>query len=212
MSKMPVPRQSPAAPHTTPYRPMPVKNTSSNQAALSFVTKFLVMLLGMIIAVIVLGTAFAFVRNGGIPTGGKTASGADNPGAARQKPLWTIGAGTNHQKARTPAADTGAAGDNQQIFTGIGKIRSSTKDGENATVILSIAFPYDPSDVAFSEELASKTAEMRKIAGDYFRTKSLSDIRAYREDQIKVELLRQFNARLQLGAIETLYFNDFMVF
>jgi flagellar basal body-associated protein FliL len=97
----------------------------------------------------------------------------------------------------------------EKIFTGLGRIRVSTAQG--ATLILSVAFPYDPADRSFAEELASRVAELRRITADYFGALSAETMGNQDEGMLKEELLRRYNAVLRLGTLETLYFNDFMI-
>jgi flagellar basal body-associated protein FliL len=96
----------------------------------------------------------------------------------------------------------------ERIFTGLGRIRASTSQG--ATVILSVAFPYDPADLSFAEELASRVAELRRITVDYFAGLS-TEAAGQDEAALKEELLRRYNAVLRLGSLTTLYFNDLMI-
>jgi flagellar basal body-associated protein FliL len=97
----------------------------------------------------------------------------------------------------------------EKIFTGLGRIRASTSQG--ATVILSVAFPYDPADLSFAEELASRIAELRRITVEYFGGLSAEAAGEQDEGALKEELLRRYNAVLRLGSLKTLYFNDFMI-
>jgi flagellar basal body-associated protein FliL len=97
------------------------------------------------------------------------------------------------------------------IFTGIGRIRTITADKEPKTVIVSIAFPYDKADVPFMEELASKIADFRSITFSFFNNFSADDLRKQSYESIKTALLNRYNTALQLGQIQALYFNDFMI-
>jgi flagellar basal body-associated protein FliL len=101
--------------------------------------------------------------------------------------------------------------ENAMIFTGIGRIRTITGDSQPATVILSIAFPYNSADRAFSEELASRVKNFRDIASEYFRKLTLNELRRQTEEDIKSALLYQYNDILRLGQIETLFFSDYML-
>jgi flagellar basal body-associated protein FliL len=110
-------------------------------------------------------------------------------------------------QTQTGQDDTASA----MIFTGIGRIRTATGDTQPATVILSIAFPFNPADRAFSEELASRVKNLRAIASDYFRNLTLNELRGQTEEDIKSALLYQYNDILRLGQIETLFFSDYML-
>jgi flagellar FliL protein len=97
------------------------------------------------------------------------------------------------------------------IFTGIGRLRVATAPPQPYTVILSIAFPYDPEDRPFTEELATRVTDFRNSAIEYFGSHTVEELKKQDEPAIKAELLRRYNAMLHLGHIEALYFNDFMV-
>ncbi len=99
----------------------------------------------------------------------------------------------------------------QSFFTGIGRIRAATDDPVPATVIVSIAFPYDASDSAFSEELAARTRAFRELSADLFSSYSKGELDSLGEARIKAELIRRFNAILRLGSIGEIYFNDYIV-
>lgn len=99
----------------------------------------------------------------------------------------------------------------QAYFTGVGRIRAATADPKPATVIVSIAFPYDKSDSAFAEELAARTREFRELAVELFSSYTGAQLRKLGETELKTELLSRYNALLRLGKIATIYFNDYLV-
>jgi flagellar basal body-associated protein FliL len=99
----------------------------------------------------------------------------------------------------------------EAYFTGVGRIRAATADPRPATVIVSIAFPYDKSDGAFSEELAARTRDFRELAVDLFSSYTAERLRKTDEAALKAELLGKYNAILRLGRIDTVYFNDYLV-
>ncbi|MDR1898547.1 MAG: flagellar basal body protein FliL [Treponema sp.] len=127
-----------------------------------------------------------------------------------EKPLFTVG-------SRGDAADTGGGGADaggssyraMEVFTGIGRLRIPVAGP--ATVILSIAFPYPPEDRAFTEELASRVADFRRAAFDYFGSLDGRELERIDEEAAKAAILRDCNAMLRLGKIETLYFYDLMM-
>jgi len=98
-----------------------------------------------------------------------------------------------------------------QTFTGIGRIRIPTADPQPGMVILFVSFIYNPEDKVFSEELVLKIRDFREIIIDYIGSFTVEDLQKQEEENIKLELLRRFNALLRLGQIETLYFSDFMI-
>jgi flagellar basal body-associated protein FliL len=105
-----------------------------------------------------------------------------------------------------PAASQDAA-----VFTGLGRLRCPTADSSPAMVILQAAFPYFPEDRPFSEELVSRIRDFRSLTADYFAALRAEELRVKGEDEVKAELLAQYNALLRLGQITTLYFNEFML-
>jgi flagellar basal body-associated protein FliL len=98
-----------------------------------------------------------------------------------------------------------------QTFTGIGRIRISTADPQPGMVIIFVSFIYYPEDKVFSEELVLKIRDFREIITDYISSFTVEDLQNQEEENIKLELLKRFNALLRLGQIETLYFSDFMI-
>jgi flagellar basal body-associated protein FliL len=98
-----------------------------------------------------------------------------------------------------------------RIFTGIGRIRSVTAGSQPATVILSPVFPYTPGDRPFSEELAARLGEFRRITVDYFTPYTAGELRDKDEETLKEELRSRYNAVLRLGRIESLYFDDYLI-
>lgn len=135
------------------------------------------------------GTVFAFLR------------GRD------EKPLFTLGRGA----VSGPAAGEpgGAARGGMGVFTGIRRLRIPTAG--SGTVILSIAFPYPLEDRAFSEELAVRAADFRRVAAEYFGSLDSGALENLDGEAAKAEILRRCNALLRLGKIETLYFYDLML-
>jgi len=111
------------------------------------------------------------------------------------------------------------------VFSGIGTLRiqnagdpqasaSNTASGmapETSVIIISINFPYKAEDRLFTEELASNIGEFRSIATNYFAALPRDKLDRLDEDQAKADILRQYNALLRLGRIETLYFSDLMI-
>jgi flagellar basal body-associated protein FliL len=100
---------------------------------------------------------------------------------------------------------------NANIFTGIGRLRIPAAGQQAAVIILSIYFPYPADDGPFSEELASCVDEFRSIAIRYFSSLPSDKIANIDENVAKDEILKQFNALLRLGKIETLFFSDLMI-
>ncbi|WP_304224356.1 flagellar basal body-associated FliL family protein [Gracilinema caldarium] len=100
----------------------------------------------------------------------------------------------------------------EAYFSGLGRIRTQTADPKPATVVVSIVFPYDKNDVAFTEELSTHIGQLRQTVVSYFSSLSLKTLKNLGEDDIKKTLLDRFNKLLRLGSIKTLFFNDYLIF
>ena len=150
----------------------------------------IMLLLALLLAgILITGTIYAFARS---PDSG---------------PILEIG---------SPASGTGNVSRNNtemsgsvNIFAGIRRLRIPLAG--SSTLILSIAFPYPPDDLAFTEELAAKTGSFRAIASEYFSSLPAEKLVNLDEEAAKTEILRRYNAGLRLGRIQTLYFNDLMI-
>jgi flagellar basal body-associated protein FliL len=143
----------------------------------------LLSLSGVLILLLIAGTVYGLVRS---------------PNA---DPLFTLG------KSGGTAADPRL--DDIRVFPGVGRLRIPIAN--SSILILSIAFPYQAGDIAFTEELAGKTSELKAIAANYFSALPADKLIQIDEDAAKAEILRRFNAALRLGRIEALYFNDMMI-
>jgi flagellar basal body-associated protein FliL len=141
----------------------------------------------LLLALILGGTLYALVFKGG-----------------RQDPAPRDGPGT-------ASAGTEAAGPGTAIFTGLGRLRFPAAGPGGGIIVLSAAFPYDPADRPFSEELASRVRILREITAGYLGSLGPEELNTAGETLLKQELLSRYNAALRLGRIDTLYFYDFMI-
>jgi flagellar basal body-associated protein FliL len=154
----------------------------------------IVVLLLILLVMLIGGSLYALVR----PSG----SG----------PLFRIGT----DNSRNSGEGSGfTIGETSGEFSDIGRLRipisGQTDAGQTiAAVMLSISFPYPADDRPFTEELTSRIGEFRSIAIGYFSALPLEKILELDEETAKNEILRDYNALLRLGKIETLYFSDFM--
>jgi len=125
-------------------------------------------------------------------------------------PLFRIGrtvAGTGGVQPGMAETEEGES----RIFSGIGTLRIPLPGNPPATIVMSISFPYPADDRLFAEELATRTAEFRQLAGEWFAALPRDRVLTLDEDFAKSELLARYNALLRLGSIETLYFTDFVI-
>ncbi len=97
------------------------------------------------------------------------------------------------------------------IFTGIGRIRTKSAEPKSAAVMITVAFPYNPHDISFSEELASKVAQFRSETSGYFEALTADELRLKTDAELQRELLARYNAGLRLGFIDVLYITDYVI-
>lgn len=144
----------------------------------------LLSLAGLLVAVLAIGTIYGFARPGG-------------------QPLFTLG-----KPAETvqPVPVQWPPNDDIRVFSDMGRLRIPLSN--SSIMILSIAFPYNASDIAFTEELAGKIVEFRDTAVGYFSSLPADRLININEETAKTEILALYNANLRLGRIEALYFSD----
>ena len=111
--------------------------------------------------------------------------------------------------AEQPAEITEIPHNDIRVFSGIGRLRIPLSN--SSIMILSIAFPYNSGDIAFTEELAGKIGEFRNLAIGYFSSLPAEKLIQIDEETAKTEILKKINAGLRLGHIGTLYFSDLMI-
>jgi flagellar basal body-associated protein FliL len=93
-------------------------------------------------------------------------------------------------------------------FSGLGKFRVPLDKG---TLVLSIVFPYDSSDLGFTEELVGKIGLLRQTTNDLLKNLKADDSLLADETSLKEKLIVTYNGLLRLGRIDTLYFPDFIL-
>jgi flagellar basal body-associated protein FliL len=99
----------------------------------------------------------------------------------------------------------------RRVFTGMGRQRLSLAGPSSAVAVVSVTFPYDSADRAFSEELASRLPDLRNAVVEYFGSFDAGVLQNMDETVLKAELLGRFNRLLALGTIEIVYFDDYMI-
>jgi len=142
---------------------------------------------GLLVLLLITGTVFALAR----PSGSSA--------------LFKLG--KTNRVEQTETAQTQES--DIRIFSGLGRLRIPLSN--SSILVLSIAFPYQADDTAFTEELAVKIGEFKTIASDYFTSLNEDQITFLDEEAAKNEILRLYNANLRLGHIEALYFSDMMI-
>jgi len=96
------------------------------------------------------------------------------------------------------------------MFSGLGTMRISTADAEPETLVISIAFPYNKNDKAFSEELASRLSSFKTATAEYLGAKTAEELSTLNTDTVSNELLSRYNSVLRLGKIKQLYILEYM--
>jgi flagellar basal body-associated protein FliL len=144
----------------------------------------LVSIAGSLIVLLIAGTIFGLAR------------------PRHAEPVLRLGRAVETQPLDTQTGDI-------RVFSGLGRMRIPLTD--SSIMILSIAFPYDAGDIAFTEELAVRVNELKALSNDYFTSLPAERLIQIDEEAAKREILRRFNAILRLGRIEVLYFSDMTV-
>ncbi|MDR2542709.1 MAG: hypothetical protein LBC80_04575 [Treponema sp.] len=162
-----------------------INEKRSKEDTFRIINAVLLSLAGAIAALLITGTIFGLVRS--------PASGT----------ALTLGRSLP-QETTAPLQS-----DDIRIFSGLERIRIPLSD--SSVMVLSLAFPYSATDIAFTEELAAKINDLREIARDYFSSLQQADLVQIDEEAAKREILRHFNANLRLGHITVLYFSDMLI-
>jgi len=193
--------------------------------------RIIVVLLLLLVALLIAGSLFALFRSrdsaplfrignakDGAVRDNWTGRGGQDGGAMRESGSITEGGVVREDGVFKEDENA------YSVFSGIGMLRiqntgksqASGKAGQNAApdpavIIISISFPYKANDRPFTEELASNLGKFRSIATNYFANLPRDTLAKLDEEQAKADILKQYNALLRLGRIETLYFGDLMI-
>jgi len=106
--------------------------------------------------------------------------------------------------------NSGSAEISEGMFSGLGTMRIPTADAEPETLVISIAFPYNKNDRAFSEELASRLSRFKTATAEYLGAFTAEELSALNTDTVSNELLSRYNSVLRLGKIKQLYILEYM--
>jgi len=163
------------------------KNIDNKDKVTHIIYITLLVITGILILILGIGTIFGLVRSG-------------------NEPLLTFGGSAE----QSPAQDSRSSqGDDIRVFSGLGRLRVPLAN--SSILLVTIAFPYAASDTAFTEELAAKIGDFRSLASGYFSALPVESVEQVDEQAAKHEILRLFNGSLRLGRLEALYFTDMMV-
>jgi len=122
-----------------------------------------------------------------------------------------LASGSRQRKLSSEIASAAVAAEarGRAAFTGIGTIRARSADPDPAVVIATVAFPYDASDLAFSEEIGKKAPVLRAAALAVLESRGADDLGPAFESGIKAAMRDAFNARLSLGRVDEVWLSDF---
>ncbi len=127
--------------------------------------------------------------------------------------LVGLASGSRQRKLAGEAAAAAVAAEarGRAAFAGIGTIRAKSADADPAVVVATVAFPYDASDIAFSEELGRKAPVLRAAALAVLESRPADELAPAFEAGVKAAMRDAFNARLSLGRVDEVWLSDFAV-
>ncbi len=83
---------------------------------------------------------------------------------------------------------------------------------ENGTHFLKVATGLEFADSKLEVEITERMPELRGLVIDHFSSRTVSEVvRRDGREQVKQELLEDFNSRLTQGQLLNIYFSDFVV-
>jgi flagellar FliL protein len=104
--------------------------------------------------------------------------------------------------------DTQTAQPQYSMFSSLPVIRATTKDSTPYSVVVELILGYDLNDTAAATELTSRLVELQDFIRSYFSSKYNVDLQPDKEEQLKQELIEQFNSRLNVAKIRTIEFKQ----
>jgi Flagellar basal body-associated protein len=135
---------------------------------------------------------------------GRAHPGADGTSSRSLHSSGSEGSGPGAVAASDPSGKNA-------IFADIGVLRAATADREPVTVVISPFVTYPASDSAFREELVGKTRGFRTDIRSWIGGKTLRELTGMGEERVKASLLEVINARLVLGKVDTIYFEEYLI-
>ena len=83
-----------------------------------------------------------------------------------------------------------------QFFTGVGIIRTTTRDPMPYSVVVDMVIGYDLNDNTAQTELNARLYELRDFVRVFFRSKTADELSPDNEPRLRQEILEQLNQRL----------------
>jgi flagellar FliL protein len=95
------------------------------------------------------------------------------------------------------------------VFTGIGQIRTNTRDAVPSTVVVDMILGYDLNDNAAMTEINARLYELRDFTRSFFRSKTAAELQPENEARLKQEIVELLNTRVfGTARIRMIYFNQ----
>ena len=96
-----------------------------------------------------------------------------------------------------------------QMYSGVGSIRTTTKDQIPYSVVVDMVIGYDENDNATQTELTARLYELRDFVRQFFKSKLAVELSPENEARLKQEILEQLNTKIMnSGKIRIILFNQ----
>lgn len=148
--------------------------------------KLLKIIIIVLLAVIALGTAFAYLSTA------RSGNCSVQDEKQKQSPFYL------------PPKEYALYGD-------LGQLRATTVDTPPITVVLKPFLEYKASDTALQEELVAKKEAIKHAVLEWFSLESAYRLSTQPPQQIKKVLMEAVNKQLVLGKIRNIYFEEFVI-
>jgi len=154
------------------------------------ITKFLTLVVFLLLLIIITGTVIAFLRREPI----------EEERAIEKKPTPSAPQNTSHLLR-----------DGKAIYSDLGQLRALSSDPLPATIVLNPYLEYDAKNIPLQEELVKKKDVIRGTILSWFAERTWLSVEALGEANIKKELLKAVNSELSMGSSSSIYFAEFKV-
>ncbi len=125
--------------------------------------------------------------------------------------LVGLATGSRGRKLGREAAAALAAEAGRGGYWSLGTLRARSADSKPAVVVASVAFPYDPADRAFAEELERKAPALKAAAIACLSRRRAAELGPAFEGAVKAALRDAINGLLSLGKAGEVWLSDFAV-
>lgn len=89
-------------------------------------------------------------------------------------------------------------------------VPKETKNANPTTLIITPCFAYTKDDKDFNEELSRKSSIIKSSIVNYFSSKTVQELNALGEENVKEQLKKQINENLVLNKIQGIYFSEYI--